>query len=338
MPDLEIYSNYNDKLEWLIDKHRKELSIVPASISSLARYYLTKRLLILIQKPLTIDRRFGRPVPYLAYWFADAFGLDDQKVVRQLGLTLSYISLAVSARDDLLDGRIRLGQKIVSEHAHVCLTNMYYDRYFRIFKSILHPGSEFWYILSCCLNDWSNYEKWSFLFNSNNRINPFSEKFLSESSSYLVAITLPTIAAAALLTGNQDKIPQITKFLRHYCMGWKIVDDIRDWQKDLKLHNFNHSSVLYYVKSKLDKQYELNAEIVTSMFLDDLFLKKIYGALFHWYRAARHDAKYFDYPTLVTFMDSQIEFHTSERDYLSGSKAQFSERISQILQKALSIQ
>jgi hypothetical protein len=335
MPDLEIYSNYNDKLEWLINKHRKELSILPASISSLAKYYLTKRLLILMQKPLIIDRRFGRPIPYLAYWFANAFGLDNEKIVRQLGLTLSYISLAVSARDDLLDGRIHLGRKVVSEHAHVCLTNMYYDKYFRIFKSILAPESEFWYILSCCLNNWSNYERWSFLFNSDDKINPLSKKFLSESSSYLVAITLPTITATAILTGNQDKIPQITKFLRHYWMGWKIVDDIRDWQKDLKLSNFNHSSVLYYVKSKLDKQCKLNAEIVTSMFLDDLFVKDIYEAIFYWYRAAKQDATYFDYPTLIAFMDSQIEFHTSERDYLLRSKVQFSEHISQILQKAI---
>src|SRR5215203_4350169 len=108
MPDLEIYSNYEDKLNWLINKHRKELLVLPASISSIAKYYLTKRLLILTQKPLAIDRRLGRPIPYLAYWFANIFGLDDQKVVRQLGLTLSYISLAVSAKDDLVDGRIRI--------------------------------------------------------------------------------------------------------------------------------------------------------------------------------------------------------------------------------------
>jgi hypothetical protein len=335
MPDLEIYSNYEEKLRWLINKHHKELSILPLSISSLARYYLTKRLFILTQKPLAIDRKFGRPIPYLAYWFASAFGLNDQKTVRQLGLTLSYISFAVSARDDLLDGRVRLGDRVVSEHSHVCLANMYYNKYFRIFKSMLPAKSEFWYILSCCLNNWSSYESWSFLFNSSNKIDPFSGKFLSHSSSYLVAITLPTIAAAAFLTGNQDKIPQITKFLRHYWMGWKIVDDIRDWQKDLDVPNFNHSSVLCFIKNGLDKGSTLTAESVTSMFLDEHFVKNVYGAILRWYKVAKRDAAFFHSPNLTEFMDSQIEFHTHERDSLLRSKLEFSQRINQILLKAI---
>ncbi|MDQ3902814.1 MAG: hypothetical protein M3247_04045 [Thermoproteota archaeon] len=319
----------------LINKHRTELTTLPESISSLARYYLTKRLFVLIKKPLAIDRRFGRPIPYLAYWFAMCFGLDDQKIISQLGLTLSYISLAVSARDDLIDGRILLNHKRISEHAHVCLANIYYDKYFWIFTNLIPRGSEFWYLLSRCLNNWSNHESWGFLFSAENKTNSLSEKFLSHSSSYLVAITLPTIAAAAFLTGNQDKIPQITKFLRHYWMGWKIVDDIRDWQKDLDVPNFNHSSVLYYIKSKLDKGSTLNAESVTSMFLDELFIKNVYGAILRWYKAAKRDITCFDSPNLTEFMDSQIEFHTRERDSLLRSKLEFSQRINQILLKAI---
>lgn len=336
MPDLHIYANYEGIQRWIADRHRQELAFFPPSISPLAVHYLTKRLFILTEKPVKIDPRFGRPIPYLAFWFADAFGLDDIEVVKNLGLSLSYISLSVSIRDDLLDGRTNLNGIRPSEHACVCLANTYYDKYFQIFKDMSHLEPKFWYILADCLNKWSRHESWGFLFSDNERaFNPLSKEFLTESSSYLVAITLPTMAAIALLTGNEKKIALMTRFLKHYWMGWKIVDDIRDWQKDLSVPNFNRSSVLYYaIMAAGDRQRKLDIDSVTNMFLDEDFVRHIYGTLLKYYRTARQEALSFNSSCLIEFMDTQIDFHKDQMDYLLKSKFDFNRRLMDILSKS----
>jgi hypothetical protein len=184
----------------------------------------------------------------MVFWFANAFNLKDKEQINELALSSSYVLLAVSVRDDLQDG------KVSSEHAHVCLANIYYEKYVGIFKNIFSSRSIFWYLSSNCLSDWAKYESWIFVFNYRNKINPFSERFLKQSSKYLVATTLPPFAAHKILTKNETEMPKVRKFLLNYWMGWRRVDDIRDWQGDLRVPNFNQSSILYYELNKSNAQ------------------------------------------------------------------------------------
>jgi hypothetical protein len=323
VPDDQIYSDFRNEVKQLQRRHNSELVSFPKQIGAIAHYYLSKRLLILNDKDIEFDARLGRPVPYLAFWFADAFGLKDKQTIRQLAASLMYISLWVSIRDDLQDGRRAINGKIPSEYAYFCLASIYYSKYINIFRDMFPSRSRFWYILANCLDQWCKYDCWSFLFAYNSNTNPLSEKFLSKASSYLPAIMLPTLAAIALTTRNHTKIPLVAEFLKHYWMGWKIVDDIRDWQKDLKVQKYNHSSVLYYSFKKAAKQPRLDSEDVISTFSDENSVKKIYNAILKFYKAARHDAQKLGSVYLSKFMDTQIEFHADERDCLLRSRLQF---------------
>jgi hypothetical protein len=326
LSDYSIYSEFSEGLKWIAKKHRLELESFPKSISPLAEHYLKNRLFILTEKPVKIDVRSGMPFPYLAYWFAKAFSLDD-KIINKLASTLTYISLTVSIRDDLLDGTVQ------SAHGHVCLANLYYDKYFRIFKSIFPPNSIFWHILSNCLNEWSRYESWSYLFEYKNQIKPFSQAFLKESSRYLVAITLPTLAAIAIVTNNQTKIPQITKFLKNYWMGWKVVDDTKDWQSDLRMPNFNHSCILYYVSDKINRKNVLSKDSIFSAFLSTDFINLVYGTIQKFYRRARRDVLTFKSPYLTRFMDTQIVFYKEEREEIINTRSIFYDQLDKLIVK-----
>ena len=231
MFDHEIYSIFQKLNRRIKDIHYVETKQFPDQIKPLAEYYVTKRLNIL-NPPTRVDSRKGMPIPYLAYWVSDIFGLKDENMITDLGLSLIYISLVVSVRDDLVDN------KLWSEHAHVCLANLYYDKYYSILKRIIDTPSPFWSLLLDCLNEWGKYESWSFLNKYNDQVDPLSERFLMGSSSYLVAITLPTVAAISFITNNEAKIPNLQKFLRNYWMGWKVMDDFRDWKKDLNTPNY----------------------------------------------------------------------------------------------------
>jgi hypothetical protein len=332
-PDHQIYLDFRNEVKRLERRHERELASFPRQIDVIARHYLKKRLLILNHKDMEFDGRLGRPIPYLAFWFADAFGLKDKETIRRLAASLMYISLWVSIRDDLQDGRAAIDDKALCEHAYVCLANIYYSKYVDIFREIFPAESRFWYILTNCLDKWWQYDSWSFLFTYENNTDPLSQKFLRKASSYLPAIMLPTVAAIALLTRNQMKIPLLAEFLKHYWMGWKIVDDIRDWQKDLKLPKYNHSSILYYSLRKASVHSRFGPEYVISTFLDKKSIINIYNAILEFYKAARRDAEKIDSVYLSKFMDIQIEFHADERDYLLRSRLQFIRNLENLIEK-----
>jgi hypothetical protein len=291
-------------------------------VRQLANYYLKKRMFILTDKPLKIDPRLGRPLPFLAFWFSNLFNFKDVKTIDKIALTLSYMALFVSIRDDMLDG------KIESTGAHVCLANIYYNKYFQTFKGIIPPKSEFWFILSNCFNEWSKYESWDFSFTRSNNNNPFSNSFLRASSKYLVATTLPTIASIAILTENKDKIQRIGRFLRNYWIAFKIVDDIRDLEEDSrKPPNINHSSVIYYLMSKIGQIEKFGPQSITGIFLNTDSINSIYDTLEKYLIAAHNDALMLKSDELLEFIDTQTSYYVDERNRLLRRKSHFYDRL-----------
>jgi hypothetical protein len=318
MGDHWIYEDFRKETRFFRGLFERELLLIPEKLRPLASYYLKKRLFIVNKDDILFDPRVGRPVPYLAFWFSDAMGLSDQHIVNQLALSLYYISIVVSVRDDLIDGRVVLCGKKMDEHDHIALSNFFYDKYYKIFANLFKSSSTIWSILVNTLNQWSNYETWSFLFHRRDNIPPLSKAFLKESSSYLVAITLPTIAAIAILARVHSKITTITKFLNNYCMGWKIADDIRDWRKDINLPNYNHSSVIYHAMN-LSKNEKIDSKMMESMFLDRAFVISLYESIDKNYVNAKKSVSLLKSRYLNEFIETQMDFYAAERRSLLGA-------------------
>lgn len=344
-----IYSDFAAESERIRRIHRQEILSFPKVVRDLAKHYLTKRLIIINRTPVKIDPRFGRPVPYLAFWFADGFGLDG-KTAGQLGLSLSYISLCVSVRDDIMDGDVVASPASDMAHAakghseppaaHWYLANEYYNRYLEIFGRIFPPESGIWHVLLRCLKSWNEYEKWDLEQarklgpgRASGMADPLSDEFLSKSSQYLVAITLPSIAATALLTGNGAKMPQLERFLRYYCMGWKILDDLRDWNKDVAAPNLNNSSVLHCAQRAGYNFDPRDSTSKLSMLTQPGFADRVYGRVLGLFKAARSEAAGLNCQYATSFMDSQISFHTDEWDYLARVQGEFRQALCRYLYK-----
>jgi len=325
----EIYADFSKEINWIRERIREEILTLPNSLKSLAEYYVGKRLIILSDKarPIKFDPELGRPIPYVAFWFADAFGLTNKQVTRKLALGLVYSSLATTVRDDIID------HESPSELRYVTLANMYLHRYLVIFDDLFDPDSKFWYHLASCIKELARYESWNLISNYEHSFDPFSKSFLEESSRYFSAVVMPTLAALAIATNNERKIPLVSKFLQHFSMGWRIYDDLSDWRKDLKIDNWNHSSILLYALQNVDGKSKLDEEVVLSMFLSADFIKKAYGAMLGFFRTARQDVSAFNCSYLSRFMDEQISFHTRKRDGLLRSSLGFYKQLSKILSK-----
>jgi len=330
----EIYNDFKKDIYWIRDRIQEEAPFFPDSMKPLIEHYTKSRLIIIPTKPKSgsgrkYDYELGRPVPYAVYWFADAFGLRDKKVYRKLGLGLIYSALTTTIRDDIIDSESPPDPQCAK------LLNYYNYKYLEVFEELFNKDSVFWYHLAKGFQETARYESWNLLFNNRLNVDPFSESFLEESSRYFTAVVMPTLTAIAILTDNESKISVASEFLRHFSMGWRIYDDFCDWKRDLKVDGFNHSSILLYILQYVQGETDLNEEIVYSMFLNPEFIGKSYGAILHFYEAAKSDVSGLNCKYLTKFMEEQISFHTKRRDNILScadeSKSEFLKQLDTIL-------
>jgi hypothetical protein len=316
MNDHWIYADFKPQVDSFRSFFERELLDIPQKLVLLATYYLKERLFIVNKSTVKYDPRIGRPVPYLVFWFSDALQLGNEEIVNQLALSLYYISIVVSLKDDLVDGRVTLHGERVNEHCYVALTNYFYQKYYEIFTKYLPRQSIFWSILTESLNQWFDYETWSFLFERTDKLSPLSSSYLRASSRYLVAITYPTIAAIALLTKRHSKLAVLKDFLTNYCMGWKVVDDLRDWRKDFNILNYNHSTIIYQAMNFVDSGSQVDPCLTESMFLHKPFIVPIYESILKNFANAKNDVSSLKSKYLNEFIGTQKDFYRAERDSL----------------------
>jgi len=330
----EIYNDFVDDIYWIRERIQADVSFFPDSMKPLVEHYIKKRLLIIPSKERiygnSFDYELGRPVPYATFWFAEAFGLKDEAVWRELGLGLLYSALATTIRDDIIDGE---GPQ---DPQRTSLLNFYNHRYLEIFDSLFPRDSSFWYHLSKGIQETAKYESWNLLFDDGLEIAPFSEAFLHESSRYFSAVVMPTLAALAVITGYKGGVEVASSFLRHFSMGWRIYDDFCDWKRDLKRENVNHSSILLYIKQKTQGITRLNEKAVHLMFLDADFINDSYGAILGLFTKAKRDIAGLDCKYLDIFMDEQLSFHSRRRKLILERSGELNTEINEKLRAILS--
>ena len=302
-------------ISWIRRKLEEERALFPKKVRLRADHYLKRRLMILPDegKSVIFDPSLGKPVPYATFWFADALDLRDANAVKRLALGLLYVSLYTTITDDLND------QRNATRPEDRMLANFYLDQYVRVFQRLFPAESRFGRYLSEGRKETMRYELWRAAKAGKRSIRPLSARFLRESSRYFVGVVLPTLAGVALLSGREDAVPSIRRFLRHFSMGWRIFDDMNDWEKDIVVSSQNHSSFLGHIFTRTGRTP--TREVVLSGFLSPDLVKDVYQALLAHFESARIEVLEFRNIYLDEFMNEQIGFHVAKRDELlrSGS-------------------
>jgi hypothetical protein len=264
----------------------------------------------------------------MAFWFARAFGLEDAQVRRFLGLSLVYVCLSSTPRDDLLDGS---GFAVQPQNY---LERWFWEKYFHILSKLFSAESSIWYILSKCTADWACSDRWVLYQHRPATANPLSASFLRNTSRYLAALIFPTLAGVALLSNQPKKLAAIRRFTRNYCMGWRILDDLRDWQEDRVKVNTEGSCVLSFLRfrARIPRGAPLTRELAVSLFSDQAVVGEIYSAMTRFYLAARREAASLQAGYLLRFIDEQLQGHKVELARMAAEKTEFRNSLAQLLE------
>jgi hypothetical protein len=311
-----IYYDFSPEVAWIKKEVARDVQRVRPSGRSVARFYTEERLNILRGRESirVTDQRMGRPIPYLAFWFADALGLDNRRR-RLAGLSLVYNSIAVTMRDDIADSRLAKSPE------NSKLARFWSKKYTETLREIFLSDHEFRKATSWADAEWKRFEEWSSIPLGNASRHPFSEDFLKETSRYYVASTLPTLVAISHAAGKEMEVPRIKRFMTMFSMGWKIFDDLMDWEGDLAARELNRSSILIYVWNRTDRKKEVDRMESLSWFLDNEFVEEAYGAMIAFFLEAQRAVRSLRSSYLDRFMEELIGFQTDKRESLLGAAA-----------------
>jgi hypothetical protein len=335
---VQIYSDFSSEIRWIVERIQEETLNFPNSLKPLAEHYTSKRAYILStdeDRIIRLDPKLGLPtrncIPHVVFWLADAFGLKDRNITKRLALGLVYSSLSFAVLDDTIE------QETQSTSSNLALANMYLHKYLKSFDSLFEPDLKFWHYLTTSIKDFNLLVYQDFTFKNEPQdiatLDPLSEPFLFESCKSYSMLVMTTLTAVAYATNNETKIPLLTKFWNDYAMGHRIYDDLNDVQMDLRMDDYNNSSVLLYALQKADTKLKLDEELVWSMLLDAEFIEKIYGTMLGLFNRAREEASALNCPSLIKFMDGLISSHTQKRDGLLKTGSDFYKELGRILTK-----
>jgi hypothetical protein len=311
---------------------RVEYEKLPEAVQSVAWHYLAKRVRVLPDPNRTVaiptHPLSPQPIPYLAFWFARDFGVKEPKVRRLLALAMAYVCAGSSPRDDLVDGVVFAA----AEQNYVA--RWLWELYFDTLKELFPSESATWYLVAKCEADWSRSDRVVLFSEKVAAAKPLSRAFLRETSRYLAALITPTLAGVALLKKRLGAVSSIERFCQTYCMGWRILDDLRDWDEDRVKTRGCRSSVLALLRlrAKIPVGEPLSRELAVSLFADAKVTGEIYGAMTKLFRAARREAERLEAATVVQYIDLQMEGHRMEVAQMAAERKKFQESLKRLLE------
>lgn len=326
-----IYLDFSEDIAWIRRQIASSVDSLPPSLLPLAEYYTKGRLKVVKDSWAfkVEDPRMGRPIPYLAFWVADALGLTDKRLRRLSGLSLVYSSIATTIRDDIMD----TGPANYSGKAK--LDSLWSLEYLHTLREVFPDQPGFRQVASAADAEWRKYKRWESNPSAGAHPWPFSADFLEESSRYYISCALPSLSAIAYAMGKTEDIPRIERYLREFSMGWKIFDDLMDWEKDLLVGQMNRSSVLIYFRNRMGHKKALDRIDALSWFLSDEFVREAYAAMVSFYQRARRAVTWYGDSYLDRFLQEQISFQSEKRDSLlrsaSATRSNLNEGLASVL-------
>jgi hypothetical protein len=317
----EIYSDFTNNIRWIQETVGEDVRNLPPRLRLMGKRIASERLFIVpdgINTP-RLDPEFGRPIPYSVYWFADALGYADNETINSFALAMTYSAMSSTLRDDIVDSEELKGERTQLLE----LSNIFQRKYIEIFKDEFGRHSSLWCHLAQALDEQLRYESWNKAFTLETCRNPFSAHFIEDSSRYFYSTVFPSLVAVAMAANAESKIPKISRFARHLSCGSRVHDDLKDCRSDLGLEDMNHSCVLMHARQCIGGGKELGEETLANLFLDEGFVRGVYGPILLYFNKAREDILPFNSRYLTQFMDEQLSFCTRARDTTLKRRSNF---------------
>lgn len=312
MPGSRIYADFHPEIQWIRKRIAADVRSLSPGLRPLARYYTGQRLKILPGGSgfILTDPRMGRPVPYAAFWLADAFDMNNPGLAREAGVGMVYSALATTLRDDNADSVPGDTEERES------LARFWEGKYLEALGDLLPNEEDYIEVTAWAKDEWGRYNRWRTSSLGGGRNKPFSNEYLRESSRYFVATVFPTLMAIAFVAKKEEKLPEVRRFLEEFSMGWRIFDDLMDWERDLGANEMNRSSVLMYVKARMGLKKPVDRLAVWSCMMNETFVNDAYGAMIDHFRRAKMAIDDLDADYLVDFLDQLIGFQLDKKDSL----------------------
>lgn len=163
--------------------------------------------------------------PYISFWLAPAFGMENAAVPESLCRAALYISECDRILDNFEDREFSNPNLLV-------VRDVFMNEYHDILSSLFYRESQFWekyqrylaeYIESCI---WEQ----NMMISAEDPLSESSLKYIGNRGGFLK----PVVTAIALAAGRPEDVTSLEEMMQHLFVAMNVYDDFVDWEDDLE--------------------------------------------------------------------------------------------------------
>lgn len=247
------FQAYEEDLETVFSEAEKTLSKLPDSFRPAGLKFLDKFHVL----------KEGRSKNYISYllplWLRDCSHLSVEDS-RKFALANIFGLLYFQIVDDVMDNPHSSPQEWLP------LANLLQLEFISIYNTYFPAESPFW-------NYYRTYlQQWAEAVTHENRKDYFRDSPLG--MAHKAAPVKLSIASSMILSGQTELIPVLEDAVDHTLITLQMLDDLKDWKKDLEDNNYNSLIAFVRIEERVSSEEVLSEEMIEqAIFIGDCLLR-----------------------------------------------------------------
>lgn len=238
---MKWFLDYKEDLKWAFDQAKAIVSRLEPPFDRKAQQYLSRFNLLEHEVPTNY-------ICFLLPFWMEDLGISDRQVTRQMSLANLFAMMSYHLTDEAMDkpGAVRADILPLSALLHLEFTLQY--------SALFPTSSPFWNYYRVYLGEWalsvSEENKRDWLHENPVRM------------GHKAALVKLSSSGLLILGGREEWIPSVSNAVDQVLVVLQMLDDWKDWEKDLEEGSYN--SLLSHMKSKMNfpAEYKLTSDEV----------------------------------------------------------------------------
>ncbi|MFZ5352247.1 MAG: hypothetical protein ACOZCL_05920 [Bacillota bacterium] len=235
----------------------------------------------------------------MPFWFREAFGLSEE-VCHTIAVGNTFALLYFMSQDDIYDSSIE-----DSKVELLPLSNMFYLDFIAYYRKLFDSSSVFWSYFESYIKQWAENIVWEYQ-NIKGQAHEYEDEDFIRLSRKAAPLKIP-YAALCLLAGKPEYIQCFADMVDYDQAAFQMIDDWRDWKKDIGEHNYTYLLTETAKYNKLDSPELLKeAHVKKAVYVGDV-PDKVMNKAKGFVDKARACIAHIDIPYVSLYLDKETE-------------------------------
>ncbi len=244
------------------------------------------------------ERRSG--FSYLMpFWFMESFGISEEEC-HTMAVGNVFALLYFMTQDDIYDSSLDDNKLEL-----LPVSNLFYIEFVGQYRKLFSSDSSFWCYFDRYIREWAESIAWEHS-HTKGQAHCYSDEDFIRLSRKAAPLKIP-YAAVCLLSWNISCIDSFAAMMDYDQAGFQMIDDWRDWKKDIGEKNYTYLLVEAMKYNKLSSPMELDESHVKKAVYVGNVLEEVIGKASSFFEKARKAITNIDAPYMHLYLDAEMD-------------------------------